>query len=964
VIQNTLTAAAETAGDAAETAAALAPESSDVGPRPRRRLGAWQLSTVNNATAPIGTALTEGNPTLPLATPSPAPADTVDLGGSTMAQATAALPVRGISRGAELRPDITAVGATASIGDGVATAELPGAAPVSTVTDLAGSPAVTATVALTTAEAAPTAEIGTLATASTASTAELLKTVRLRGAEAAPVDATKPIRTPSAKTTFEVMQTAVTSQIDASDGDSTTELTAEASAEDERQLEALRERAASNPDDSDALFQLAVALHRLGKRREARETLTKLVALYQERGQHAQAKRIMGMLSAPKTGPIATEDLPPRPIEATATGSLTGRTTKLRSPQTVALARPARMQSKLLAPPPTPEFVPESLSFTIPLPGEQRLPLDVRELVLQSSEDLRNGKLQAAFDLCLYALNLAPDYVPLHLRIAEIYSAQRLRRRARTQAETLLRLVEATGERHHLWMIYRLLLHTADSDLPSLRQLVELLIEVGQTEQASFYASKLIRLLDAEGLSDEALRYSVRLCDMVPGDTRAALENAVLLVKNGDRGGAVDRWETAVAAGADPIIARSSMAAIMTAIHEDDHWRMLSEVIPVLRERNDRDIVDAYVRTAAVETPVKTLEAGEGLLLSAAQDDRARELLAAAAGDRSGSAFARAVSAVALCWLLKDSGPADEYVAAVRTALQLLELPAVAANPTWQGLVERIPRHEDLSLELGEALLARQDAAGAAEVLKAAHARSRHHGQLCDRLAEAYFRVGQLGSALTVLDEMAVHYRTTGQLEAMAGVLRQMSQLAPNNIKVKSRLIDAYLQRGFVAEARAELIQRADLEERSGLIKDAVGSLQRAADLSWTMGLAEETFSVYQRMIELAPDDVGNRHALVNLYLQMGRLDEAAEHQRAVVDIAMHQDSKHEAIAALHQVIGLTPDDASAYYQLGDLLTTIGEYHQAERVYRRLVLMNPADAIAQAKATTMAALRESAQADA
>ena len=119
-----------------------------------------------------------------------------------------------------------------------------------------------------------------------------------------------------------------------------------------------------------------------------------------------------------------------------------------------------------------------------------------------------------------------------------------------------------------------------------------------------------------------------------------------------------------------------------------------------------------------------------------------------------------------------------------------------------------------------------------------------------------------------------------------------------------------------------------------------------------------------QQLGLIAPEDVGNRHALVNHYLQMGRLDDAAEHQRAVVDIAMHQDSKHEAIAALQQVIGLTPDDASAYYQLGDLLTTIGEYHQAERVYRRLVLMNPADAIAQAKATTMAALRESAQADA
>ncbi|HKG24551.1 MAG TPA: hypothetical protein VKB09_02835, partial [Thermomicrobiales bacterium] len=127
---------------------------------------------------------------------------------------------------------------------------------------------------------------------------------------------------------------------------------------------------------------------------------------------------------------------------------------------------------------------------------------------------------------------------------------------------------------------------------------------------------------------------------------------------------------------------------------------------------------------------------------------------------------------------------------------------------------------------------------------------------------------------------------------------------------------------------------------------------------------ADETFAVCHRMIALSPGDVGNRHALalVNLYFQMGRLDEAAEHRRAVVDIAMKQDSRHEAIAALHQVIRLTLDDASAFCQLGHLLSSIGEYHQAERVYRRLVLMYPSDAIAQAKATTMAALRETAQA--
>jgi tetratricopeptide (TPR) repeat protein len=400
------------------------------------------------------------------------------------------------------------------------------------------------------------------------------------------------------------------------------------------------------------------------------------------------------------------------------------------------------------------------------------------------------------------------------------------------------------------------------------------------------------------------------------------------------------------------------MAPIMTGINEDDHWRLLSDVLPILRERHNRDIIDAYVRTAATLPPSTCHIAGHGLLLSAIGDTQAREQLATAAGDRNASPMARAVSSVALAEQIKNEASADEYVAAIRTAVKCIDDPHVAAHPAWEGLIGRVPRFEDLSLELGEALLSRGDAAGAVEVLKAAHQRSRFHGPLCEKLADAYFRIGQLGAALTVLDELAMHYRNTAQLEAMARVLRQMSQLAPNTIKVKSRLIDAYLQRGFVAEARAELIQRADLEERSGLIKDAVASLQRAADLSWTMGLADETFALYQRMIELDPDNAGHRHQLVNLYLQMGRVEDAAVHQRAVVDLALKHNRTHEAIAALHQVIGLTPDDTSAYYQLGDLLSSIGEYAQAEKVYKRLVLINPSDAIAKAKATAMAALRE------
>jgi tetratricopeptide (TPR) repeat protein len=315
-----------------------------------------------------------------------------------------------------------------------------------------------------------------------------------------------------------------------------------------------------------------------------------------------------------------------------------------------------------------------------------------------------------------------------------------------------------------------------------------------------------------------------------------------------------------------------------------------------------------------------------------------------------------------LARILEDAGRGDEYLAAVRTSLSLFGDSQLPASTNWNGLLGFTPSISEMSFALGQELIRAGDALGAVEVLKQGYERNENDPPLAQALADAYGRAGQVGSALTILDKLAMSYRKAGRLDDMATVLRQMSQLAPSNIKVKTRLVDAYLQRGFVAEARAELIQRADLEERASLIKDAIVSLQRASDLSWNLGHQQDAFALYDRMLALDPEDVGNRSALVNLYLQVGRLSEAAEHQRAVVDLAIKNGRKHEAVAALHQVIGLTPDDLTAYYQLGEALSSMGEYQQAEKVYRRIVLMDPDDAIAQAKAMAMASLREQATA--
>src|SRR6185295_8353280 len=114
--------------------------------------------------------------------------------------------------------------------------------------------------------------------------------------------------------------------------------------------------------------------------REARDVLSRLVAVYEQRGQLHQAARIKGMLGAPKTGPL-TEDLPPRPDVIGTTGNVEGRTAPLRNPTAAIGKAKEAAKSAASASPDLMAFPPESLMFTIPLPGTRNLSPEAKEIL-------------------------------------------------------------------------------------------------------------------------------------------------------------------------------------------------------------------------------------------------------------------------------------------------------------------------------------------------------------------------------------------------------------------------------------------------------------------------------------------------------------------------------------------------------------------------------------------------------
>ena len=724
------------------------------------------------------------------------------------------------------------------------------------------------------------------------------------------------------------------------------------------EIEILRQKIEADPDDTDLVLELALALNEIGERAEAHEILTSLSALFDAQGEAEQANRVRSILGEAGTVTMVHDSNATQPIARQTTDSLRPRTGTLSLRPTPA-ARDGRVAARQKTDErETPVFPARDVQFTELLPQIDRLSAAAATFFAAAEEDRLAGKFRSALDNLQMAVTSDPCVPSAFLRMAEVQLKLGYRRKALTTIEDLQQFETLFRSGIPDWSFARLRLHAEPFELTKVQRLVDSMIEDGNAGIAAPYAARLIEHLLLADRLKEAEEYADRICGMAPGETRSTLEAAILAIKLDNRGRAIDRWEFALRNGADPIVGKASMAALVAETNEVDHWRLICDVMPAYRATRDELLASAYRRTAEAAGSSALHKCTSALFFIGKPTAANRTALANAAGDRAGSPTGRAAAAAALARVLQGSERGDEYLASIRTTLTLFSDNRIPVETNWEAILGFTPSVDEMSFELGQELMKAGDASGAVDVLKQGYALNKAHTRLTQALADAFAKTNQLGSALTILDELAMSHRKAGRLDEMAAVLRQMSQLAPANIKVKSRLVDAYLQRGFVAEARAELIQRADLEERAGLTKEAIVSLQRAADLSWNLGFPQESFNLYDRILVLDPEDVANRSALVNLYLQVGRLSDAAEHQRAVVDLALTHGRKHEAIAALHQVIGLTPDDMTAYYQLGEALSSMGEFQQAEKVYRRIVLMNPDDAIAQAKATAMAALKE------
>jgi len=678
-------------------------------------------------------------------------------------------------------------------------------------------------------------------------------------------------------------------------------------------------------------------------------------AEFKQRSKELSERNMFAKLRTMGTGALTTpeEAAPPPPAEesmAQSWGKIRPITDFLRGdrvPPTdpfAELAPPEARPEPLLMlenlpPAPAPTFAPAT-------------PLDVSALdeqtagwVTLSGKYLDQGLLEAALDACMEVLRLNVDYLPVHLRMGEIYERQGRPEEALTKYQLLIDTYRVRGESERAIDVYFRFIELSPDTINARSRLADLLRGAGRIEEATQQLVHVANTYFRLGQTNKALEEYRRLVQWAPKDREAHAQYGLALLKLERYEAALGEFRRALELGQpnDSVaIARMNITLALMGDQAAAVWDSLAAVLAELKkDAQGFGPVQAEYRGALLVAESPLLH----YILAVIQQAASQHASALMELEQAESLLADAPDPI-LHPVLVHQAAADSQIALGQAEAALAQLrkgQATAARAPADPAVKHpfaVPLGRgDLVRRMAEAYAATDDIAGAERALTEAKKLLPYDRAVYTKLADVYFRQGRLPDALAQLDELATHYEERQQLDRAIEMLEYGLKLAPSHIALSARLARMQLRRGYLDKGLDGLVRVSELQKRAGQLKDAVASLQEAAQVHWMLSDHEKARQMYDRIVQIAPNDVDARQWLALMHTLARRTGDAINEKKQIARIFAQQRDYDNAIAELHQIIGLDQKDLEAYFMLGDMLMRREEYSQAVALYARMLKM-------------------------
>jgi tetratricopeptide (TPR) repeat protein len=568
--------------------------------------------------------------------------------------------------------------------------------------------------------------------------------------------------------------------------------------------------------------------------------------------------------------------------------------------------------------------------------------------VLASEKYIEQRLLLSALDACMEVIRLNPDYLPIHLRMGEIYEREGRPEEALNKYQLLIDTYIVRNEPRQAIDVYRRLIELSPDTINARSRLADLLKNDGRTEEAAEQIALVAATYFRMGQTNKALEEYRRGVQWAPN-------NALLRAQYGESLLKLERYEAALGEFRRALeldqnnlagIARVNMTLALMREQPAAIWQSLATLLEQLKSLPQQmSAVQAEYRAALLVADEPLLHYILGIIQQSAGQHQSALLEFEQAEALLADGEDALLPNVLVHQAMADShialGQADEALA----QLQKGQSAARASHGTQQPDPEsRYPfstplSQGDMVRRMAEAYAASGNLPGAEEALKAAKQHLPYDRAIYTKLADVYFQQGKLNEALAQLDELATHYENRQDLDRAIETLEYGKQIAPNNIALVSRLAKMCIRRGYLDKGVDGLIRASELQRKAGQLKDAVASLQQAAEVHWTLGQQDKARALYDKIVQIAPNDIEARQWLAFMYTLAGRTADAINEKKQIVRVLLQMRDLDNAIAEMHQIYGLDQNDTDNLYQLGDALMRRSEFEQAIRIYGRLAKM-------------------------
>lgn len=572
---------------------------------------------------------------------------------------------------------------------------------------------------------------------------------------------------------------------------------------------------------------------------------------------------------------------------------------------------------------------------------------EVCERYVAASEKYTDqGLMLAALDACMEVIRLDSDYLPIHQRMGEIYERDGRPDEALTKYQLLIDTYMVRNEQRRAIDVYYRLIDLSPDTINARSRLAELLRNDGRAEEAAEQLAVVAGTYFRMGQTNKALEEYRRGVQWAPNNAGLRAQYGQALLKLERYEAALGEFRRALELKQNDLasIARLNLTLALMGDQPAAVWQSLATLLEQLRAQPQLlGDVQAEYRAALLVADEPILHYILGIIQQSAGQHPSALLEFEQAQALLETGEDPMLPPVLVFQAMADSyialGQADDALAYLQRGQAVAGTAAAAVDPASRYPFSTPLSQGDLVRRMAEAYAASDDLAGAERALQEAKQHLPYDRAIYTKLADIYFRQGKLNEALAQLDELATYYENRQDLDRSIESLEYGLKLAPNNIALGSRLAKLYIRRGYLDKGVDSLMRVAEQQRRAGQLKDAVSSLQQAAEVHWTLGLHDKARAVYDKIVQIAPNDIEARQWLAFMYTLAGRTADAIGEKKQIVRILIQMRDLDNAIAEMHQIYGLDQNDVDNLYQLGETLMRRQEYEQALRIYGRLAKM-------------------------